>query len=101
MNVIPQSTTGLKASGKTTSRAAPGRRALLYGWLATAAGALAVVAALMVLKSYYPPAMNDFEVYYYGGTKVLQTGETGAGALYAVRDGLPFTYPPFAAVLFA
>jgi alpha-1,2-mannosyltransferase len=74
---------------------------LLYGWLATAAGLFAVVAALAVLKTYYPPAMNDFEVYYYGGTRVLQTGEAGAGALYAVRDGLPFTYPPFAALLFA
>jgi alpha-1,2-mannosyltransferase len=45
--------------------------------------------------------MNDFEVYYYGGTKVLQTGEAGVSDLYAVRDGLPFTYPPFAALLFA
>ena len=45
--------------------------------------------------------MNDFEVYYYGGTKVLQTGEAGVNELYAPRDGLPFTYPPFAALLFA
>ena len=101
MNVNPETTTRLKASGETTPGAAPGRRALLYGWLATAAAALAVVAALAVLKSHYAPVMNDFEVYYYGGTKVLQTGEAGAGALYAVRDGLPFTYPPFAALLFA
>ncbi|WP_307794482.1 glycosyltransferase 87 family protein [Arthrobacter cavernae] len=73
----------------------------LRGWLATAAGALAVVVALWVLYSAYIPLMNDFEVYYYGGTRVLQTGETGAGELYAPRDGLPFTYPPFAALLFA
>jgi alpha-1,2-mannosyltransferase len=67
----------------------------------TAAGALAVVASLAVLYSQYAPMMNDFEVYYYGGTKVLQTGESGVSELYAVRDGLPFTYPPFAALLFA
>ena len=71
------------------------------GWMATVAGALAVVAALMVLYSEYAPMMNDFEVYYYGGTKVLQTGEAGVNELYAPRDGLPFTYPPFAALLFA
>jgi alpha-1,2-mannosyltransferase len=71
------------------------------GWIATAAGAAAVVLALMVLYSAYIPLMNDFEVYYYGGNRVLQTGETGAHELYAPRDGLPFTYPPFAALLFA
>ena len=37
----------------------------------------------------------------HGGTKVLQTGEAGISELYAPRDGLPFTYPPFAALLFA
>ena len=47
------------------------------GWIATAAGAAAVVAALAVLYSAYIPLMNDFEVYYYGGSRVLQTGETG------------------------
>ncbi|WP_427172173.1 glycosyltransferase 87 family protein [Arthrobacter sp. 92] len=71
------------------------------GWLATAAGAAAVVVALVVLYSAYIPLMNDFEVYYYGGSRVLQTGETGVNELYAPRDGLPFTYPPFAALLFA
>lgn len=71
------------------------------GRLATAAGALAVVAALVVLYSAYIPLMNDFEVYFYGGSRVLQTGETGVNELYAIRDGLPFTYPPFAALLFA
>ncbi|XAS66525.1 glycosyltransferase 87 family protein [Micrococcaceae bacterium Sec5.7] len=71
------------------------------GWIATAAGALAVVVALVVLYSAYIPLMNDFEVYYYGGSRVLQTGETGVNELYAPRDGLPFTYPPFAALLFA
>lgn len=71
------------------------------GWLATAAGAAAVVLALVVLYSAYIPLMNDFEVYYYGGSRVLQTGETGVNELYAPRDGLPFTYPPFAALLFA
>lgn len=78
-----------------------GHRQTLRGWLATAAGALAFLAALAVLYSHYAPVMNDFEVYYYGGTKVLQTGEAGVSDLYAVRDGLPFTYPPFAALLFA
>ncbi|WP_426996670.1 glycosyltransferase 87 family protein [Pseudarthrobacter sp. N5] len=71
------------------------------GWLATAAAALAVVAALVVLYSAYIPLMNDFEVYYYGGSRVLETGEPGVNELYAPRDGLPFTYPPFAALLFA
>lgn len=71
------------------------------GWIATAAGAAAVVLALVVLYSAYIPLMNDFEVYYYGGSRVLQTGESGANELYAPRDGLPFTYPPFAALLFA
>ncbi|HJV98150.1 MAG TPA: glycosyltransferase 87 family protein [Arthrobacter sp.] len=71
------------------------------GWIATAAGAAAVVIALVVLYSAYIPLMNDFEVYYYGGSRVLQTGESGAQELYAPRDGLPFTYPPFAALLFA
>lgn len=71
------------------------------GWLATAAGGLAVVVALVVLYSSYIPLMNDFEVYFYGGSRVLQTGETGVNELYAPRDGLPFTYPPFAALLFA
>lgn len=66
-----------------------------------AAGAAAVVVALAVLYSSYIPLMNDFEVYYYGGSRVLQTGETGANELYAPRAGLPFTYPPFAALLFA
>ena len=107
MKVTPEATAGPKQPGAAPpGPALPGsahaaRHGLLLGWLATAAGALAVVAALAVLKVHYAPAMNDFEVYYYGGTKVLQTGEAGAGVLYAVRDGLPFTYPPFAALLFA
>ncbi len=71
------------------------------GWIATAAGAAVVVLALVVLYSAYIPLMNDFEVYYYGGNRVLQSGETGVNELYAPRDGLPFTYPPFAALLFA
>ncbi|MEK0156101.1 glycosyltransferase 87 family protein [Arthrobacter oryzae] len=83
-------TTSLRATSATTR-----------GWLATAAGAAAVVMALVVLYSAYIPLMNDFEVYYYGGSRVLQTGETGVNELYAPRDGLPFTYPPFAALLFA
>jgi alpha-1,2-mannosyltransferase len=73
----------------------------MRGWITTAAGAAAVLSALVVLYSAYNPLMNDFEVYYYGGSRVLQTGETGANELYAPRDGLPFTYPPFAALLFA
>jgi alpha-1,2-mannosyltransferase len=81
-----------------TARAA---RNATGGWIATAAGAAAVVAALAVLYSAYIPLMNDFEVYFYGGNRVLQAGETGVNELYAPRDGLPFTYPPFAALLFA
>ncbi|MEO5321249.1 glycosyltransferase 87 family protein [Arthrobacter sp. CC3] len=71
------------------------------GWLATAAGALALAIAVWFLYTDYKPFMNDFEVYYYGGGRVLETGEGGVNELYAPRDGLPFTYPPFAALLFA
>jgi len=83
-------TISLRAISPTTRR-----------WLATAAGAAVVVVAFLILYSAYIPLMNDFEVYYYGGSRVLQTGETGVNELYAPRDGLPFTYPPFAALLFA
>ncbi|QYF89425.1 glycosyltransferase 87 family protein [Arthrobacter sp. PAMC25284] len=82
----------------TSTRARPDT---IRGWLATAAGALAVVAALVVLYSSYIPLLNDFEVYFYGGNRVLETGAAGVSELYAPRDGLPFTYPPFAALLFA
>lgn len=71
------------------------------GWLATAAGALTLAIAVWFLYMDYKPFMNDFEVYYYGGGRVLETGEGGVNELYAPRDGLPFTYPPFAALLFA
>ncbi|MCU1533035.1 MAG: mannosyltransferase [Arthrobacter sp.] len=83
-------TTAIRAAAPTTR-----------GRLATAAGGLAVAAALTVLYSAYTPLLNDFEVYFYGGNRVLQAGETGVNELYAPRDGLPFTYPPFAALLFA
>ena len=71
------------------------------GWLATSAGALTLAVAVWFLYTDYKPFMNDFEVYYYGGGRVLATGEGGVNELYAPRDGLPFTYPPFAALLFA
>lgn len=66
------------------------------GWILTVAGALTLAVAVWFLYTDYAPFLNDFEVYFYGGGKVLQGGD-----LYAVRDGLPFTYPPFAALLFA
>ncbi|MET3901689.1 glycosyltransferase 87 family protein [Paenarthrobacter sp. 4246] len=65
------------------------------GWILTAAGALTLAVAVWFLYTDYEPALNDFEVYFYGGGKVLEGGD-----LYAVREGLPFTYPPFAALLF-
>ncbi|MBP1135252.1 alpha-1,2-mannosyltransferase [Arthrobacter sp. PvP023] len=71
------------------------------GWLATAAGAVILAVAVWFLYTDYKPFLNDFEVYYYGGGRVLASGEGGANELYAPRDGLPFTYPPFAALLFA
>jgi alpha-1,2-mannosyltransferase len=95
----PQTQEGAGAPEGTGSRGKA--RRVVLGWLATAGGAAAVVLALLWLYAEYAPAMNDFEVYYYGGTKVLQTGEAGISELYAPRDGLPFTYPPFAALLFA
>ena len=81
-----------------TTRATPDTT---RGWLPTAAGALAVVVALVVLYSSYIPFLNDFDVYFYGGNRVLESGAAGVRELYAPRDGLPFTYPPFAALLFA
>lgn len=66
------------------------------GWILTVAGALTLAVAVWFLYTDYQPFLNDFEVYYYGGGKVLEGGD-----LYAVREGLPFTYPPFAALLFA
>ncbi len=81
-----------------TTRATP---KTTRGWLPTAAGALAVVVALVVLYSSYIPFLNDFDVYFYGGNRVLESGAAGVRELYAPRDGLPFTYPPFAAMLFA
>ncbi|MGG5175087.1 glycosyltransferase 87 family protein [Pseudarthrobacter sp. J1763] len=71
------------------------------GWLATAAGAIAIYLALRFLYTAYIPLMNDFEVYFYGGSRVLEQGESAVSGLYAPREGLPFTYPPFAALLFA
>ncbi|WGM19401.1 glycosyltransferase 87 family protein [Paenarthrobacter sp. OM7] len=65
------------------------------GWILTVAGALTLMVAVWFLYTDYEPFLNDFEVYYYGGGKVLEGGD-----LYAVREGLPFTYPPFAALLF-
>lgn len=65
------------------------------GWILTVAGLLTLAVAVWFLYTDYEPALNDFEVYYYGGGKVLEGGD-----LYAVREGLPFTYPPFAALLF-
>ncbi|MFK4638238.1 glycosyltransferase 87 family protein [Paenarthrobacter histidinolovorans] len=66
------------------------------GWILTVVAAVVLVVAVCFLYAYYEPALNDFEVYYYGGGKVMEGGD-----LYAIRDGLPFTYPPFAALLFA
>ena len=71
------------------------------GWVVTAAGALILAVAVWFLYTDYKPFLNDFEVYYYGGGRVLASGEGGVNELYAPRDGLPFTYPPFAALLFA
>ncbi|MDO5865770.1 MULTISPECIES: glycosyltransferase 87 family protein [Paenarthrobacter] len=65
------------------------------GWILTSAAAFTLAVAIWFLYTDYEPFLNDFEVYYYGGGKVLEGGD-----LYAVRDGLPFTYPPFAALLF-
>ncbi len=85
----------------TTRRSSTPGASTLPGRLATAAGALAVIVALVVLYSSYIPLLNDFDVYFYGGNRVLESGAAGVGELYAPRDGLPFTYPPFAAMLFA
>lgn len=64
----------------------------------TATLATAVLVSLVVMNRY-PVAGSDFSVYYVGGLSVLDGGD-----IYAMREDivpLPFTYPSFAAVLFA
>jgi alpha-1,2-mannosyltransferase len=66
---------------------------------AVLAGALAVL--VYVLPGLLAPAANwplwDVRVYWWGG----QQAAAGGGALYAPGAPLSFTYPPFAALLFA
>ncbi|WP_426003730.1 glycosyltransferase 87 family protein [Paenarthrobacter sp. NyZ202] len=66
------------------------------GWTLTLAALFTLAVAVWFLYTDYQPALYDYEVYHYGGTRILEGGD-----LYAVRDGLPFTYPPFAALLFS
>ena len=66
---------------------------------AVLAGVLAVL--VYVLPGLLAPAANwplwDVRVYWWGG----QQAAVGGGALYAPGAPLSFTYPPFAALLFA
>ncbi len=67
------------------------RRRVIALWVATVVVALAGLFTLPV-KGEFPV---DLQVYRWGGQQLLE-GEY----LYADREGLPFTYPPFAALLF-
>jgi alpha-1,2-mannosyltransferase len=70
------------------------------GWMVRTVGTLAacvVSAALLAVAFRFSPVFGlDFNVYLTGGQRVLD----GAGDLYIEGRGLPFTYPPFAALLF-
>lgn len=66
---------------------------------ATATISIAAIAiSLVLMYVLVHPGNIDFDVYRYGGETLLS--HWGADVLYAPRDGLPFTYPPFAAILF-
>lgn len=66
---------------------------------ATAALGIGVVAvSVLLMYLLIQPGNIDFDVYRYGGSVLLE--HWGGGQLYAPRNGLPFTYPPFAAMLF-
>ncbi|WP_120523226.1 glycosyltransferase 87 family protein [Arthrobacter celericrescens] len=89
--------TGTPSPG-TAPESAPARAEQAgRGWVLTAVAGVILAAAVWFLYKDYEPFLNDFEVYFYGGNRVLESGDS----LYAPRDGLPFTYPPFAALLFA
>jgi alpha-1,2-mannosyltransferase len=57
-----------------------------------------VVVALLVRAVLRPPI--DLQVYAMGGSMVLARGDDLYGAAAVTGLGLPFTYPPFAAVMF-
>ncbi|MCH9815582.1 MAG: glycosyltransferase 87 family protein [Actinomycetia bacterium] len=66
-------------------------------WQLAAFWALAVVAAIaigLVYRIWFPNPV-DLAVYRAGGTMLLEGTD-----LYGPRDGLPFTYAPFAALVF-
>ncbi|MFI5085257.1 MAG: glycosyltransferase 87 family protein [Actinomycetales bacterium] len=66
---------------------------------ATASISIAAVAlSVVLLFVLVHPGNIDFDVYRYGGRTLLD--HWGGNVLYAARNGLPFTYPPFAALLF-
>lgn len=69
-----------------------GARAVVLGLAAVAA----VVAA--VVEACCAPAFVDLSVYRFGGAQVARGEDVYAGTDPA--SGLPFTYPPFAALLF-
>ena len=72
-----------------------GVRGGLGGWSAGAVY-LASAAACCVLAARSPARFVDLDVYRMGGASVLH-----GGRLYQLRlGGLPFTYPPFAALVF-
>ena len=63
----------------------------MFPWLLAILGAVGVSVALAVDN----PDPIDLQVYRSGGTMLLNGDD-----LYLARDGLPFTYTPFAALLF-
>jgi alpha-1,2-mannosyltransferase len=93
----------------TSSRAAPGPGVLsalrLWKKLALWLPALAVAVPVWFLLNGWNKEGLDFSVYWHGG-KILNDAGWNVSALYsptvewAGGPGLPFTYPPFAALLF-
>ncbi|MDA9912874.1 glycosyltransferase 87 family protein [Candidatus Nanopelagicales bacterium] len=66
-------------------------------WRSAALWALAIVGAIaigLIYRIWFPNPV-DLEVYRAGGTMLLDGTD-----LYGARDGLPFTYAPFAALVF-
>lgn len=86
VRIVPSSTTAPSPAGTS-----PGAQRALSLWVPALLVSVAALVALWI-KGGWPV---DLEVYRWGGQLVAD-----GDSLYAPREGLPFTYPPFAALLF-
>lgn len=88
------------------TRAPAAQRAARLARLSTPLATAAVVALVAVWLGVWSKQGLDFSVYWHGG-KILNQAGPAASNLYgptvawAGGPGLPFTYPPFAALLFS